>query len=193
MIATATIATATITTATIATATIFGMTIPTYTLMHVLVSLIGIVSGFVVMYGLLSGKRLDRWTALFLTSTVATSVTGFGFPFTHLSPAHKVGIVSLAVLTIAIVARHAYHLEGGWRRTYVVCAAMALYLNVFVLVVQSFEKAPALRALAPTQKEPPFLVTQLVILALFIVLTIVAAKRFTSQPTGAARPVSRAA
>jgi hypothetical protein len=172
---------------------ILGMTTATYTLMHVLISLIGIVSGFVVMYGLLAGKRLDRWTALFLTSTVATSVTGFGFPFTHLSPGHKVGIISLVVLTIAIVARHAYHLAGGWRRTYVVCAAMALYLNVFVLVVQSFEKAPPLRALAPTQKEPPFLVAQLVVLALFIVLTIVAVKRFRGESLGAARPVGRAA
>jgi hypothetical protein len=172
---------------------ILGMTTATYTLMHVLISLIGIVSGFVVMYGLLSGKRLDRWTALFLTSTVATSVTGFGFPFTHLSPAHKVGIISLVVLTIAIVARHVYQLAGGWRRTYVVCAAMALYLNVFVLVVQSFQKAPALRALAPTQEEPPFLVAQLVVLAFFIVLTILAVKRFRGEATGAARPIGRAA
>src|SRR3989442_1473824 len=166
---------------------IFGMTTATYTLIHVLISLVGIGSGFVVMYGLLGGKPLDRWTAVFLTTTVLTSVTGFGFPLDHLSPAHKVGIISLVVLTIAIVARYVFHLAGAWRRTYVISAALALYLNVFVLVVQAFEKVPALKAMAPTQKEPPFLVAQLAVLALFVVLTIFAAKRFRSDPVLAAR------
>ena len=173
--------------------TIFGMTTATYTLVHVLISLAGIGSGFVVMYGLLAGKRLDGWNALFLVTMVATSVTGFGFPFDHLLPPHKVGILSLVVLAIAIVARYILRLAGGWRRTYVVCAALALYFNVFVLVLQAFEKAPALKALAPTQKEPPFLVAQLVVLALFVGLTIVAVKRSRGEPTGAARPVGRAA
>src|SRR5438876_11981395 len=109
---------------------IFGMTTATYTLIHVLISLVGIGSGFVVMYGLLGGKRLDRWTAVFLTSTVLTSVTGFGFPFDHITPAIKLGILSLVVLTIAIVARYAFHLAGAWRRTYVISAAIALYFNV---------------------------------------------------------------
>jgi hypothetical protein len=126
-------------------------------------------------------------------TTVATSVTGFGFPFTHLSPAHKVGILSLLVLAIAIVARYALHLAGAWRRTYVVCAAMALYVNVFVLVVQLFEKVPALKALAPTQKEPPFLVSQLVVLALFVGLTIVAVKRSHGEPARTAPAIGRAA
>jgi hypothetical protein len=126
-------------------------------------------------------------------TTVATSVTGFGFPFTHLSPAHKVGILSLLVLAIAIVARYALHLAGAWRRTYVVCAALALYFNVLVLVVQLFEKVPALKALAPTQKEPPFLVSQLVVLALFVGLTIVAVKRSHSEPASTAPAVGRAA
>jgi hypothetical protein len=172
---------------------VFGMSLQTYTLIHVLISLAGIGSGFVVMYGLLAGKRLDRWTAVFLTSTVLTSMTGFGFPFDHLLPSHKVGIMSLVVLAIAIVARYALHLAGAWRRTYVVCAALALYLNVLVLVVQAFEKVPALKALAPTQKEPPFVVAQLVVLALFVALTIFAVKRFRNEPVAAARPADKAA
>ena len=161
---------------------ILGMTTATYTLVHVVISLVGIGSGLVVLYGLLTGKRLDRWTAAFLATTVATSVTGFGFPFDHLLPSHKVGIISLVVLAVAILARYALHLAGAWRWIYVVCAAVALYLNVFVLIVQAFEKVPALKALAPTQSEPPFLVTQLVVLALFVVLGIFAVKRFRDQP-----------
>jgi hypothetical protein len=172
---------------------ILGMTTATYTLVHVLISLAGIGSGLVVMYGLLTDKRLDRWTALFLVTTVATSVTGFGFPFTHLLPSHIVGILSLLVLAIAIVARYALHLAGAWRRTYVVCATLALYLNVFVLVVQLFEKVPALRALAPTQKEAPFLVSHLVVLALFVALAIVAVKRSHGEPASAAPAIRRAA
>jgi len=166
---------------------IFGMTTLAFTLVHVMISLIVIVSGFVVIFGLLAGTRLDRWTALFLTSTVATSVTGFGFPFGHLLPSHKVGIISLVVLTVAILARHAFHLAGTWRWIYVVSAAIALYLNVFVLVVQAVEKVPALKAMAPTQSEPPFLVAQLVVLALFIALTIFAVKRFREEQPHAMR------
>ena len=173
---------------------ILGMSTATYTLIHVLISLVGIGSGLVVMYGLLGGKRLDRWTALFLTTTVLTSVTGFGFPFgDHLSPANKVGIISLVVLAIAIIARYPLHLAGGWRRTYVISAAIALYLNTFVLVVQSFEKVPALKALAPTQKEAPFVVAQLLVMALFVVLTIFAVKRFRGEPVTAVRSAGRAA
>ena len=165
---------------------ILGMTLSTFTLVHVVISLIGIGSGLLVMYGLLIGKRLDGATAIFLASTVATSVTGFGFPFAHLLPSHKVGILSLMVLAVAIIARYVFHLTAAWREIYVVCAVIALYLNVFVLVVQLFEKVPALRAMAPTQKEPPFLVAQLVILALFVALTIIAAKRFRMAPVSAA-------
>jgi hypothetical protein len=157
---------------------IFGMTTATFTLVHVVISLVGIGSGLVVMYGLLTAKRLNGWTALFLATTVATSVTGFGFPFDHLLPSHKVGIISLVVLAIAILARYPLHLAGAWRRIYVISAAIALYLNVFVLVVQAFEKVPALRAMAPKQNEPTFLVAQLLVVAIFVVLTIVAAKRF---------------
>jgi len=150
-----------------------GMSLSTFTLVHVLISLVGIASGLVVLYGLLSGKRLDGWTALFLISTVLTSVTGFGFPFDH-----KVAILSLVLLAIAILARYGLHMAGAWRWIYVVTAVMALYLNVFVLVFQGFEKVPALKSLAPTQSEPPFLLAQLLVLALFIVLGIFAVKKF---------------
>lgn len=158
---------------------IFGMT--TLTFVHVVLSLIGILTGFVVVYGLLSSKRMDGWTALFLASTVATSVTGFFFPFHGITPGDVFGILSLIVLPIAMFARYGRNLAGGWRRTYVITAMIALYLNVFILIVQLFEKVPALKALAPTQSEPPFKVTQLVVLVLFVVLTIAAAKRFRDE------------
>ena len=157
---------------------ILGMSIETFTLVHTAISLIGIVSGLVVVYGMLGGKRLDGWTALFLTTTVLTSVTGYLFPFEHLLPSHIVGGISLVVLAVALLARYSFHLAGGWRRTYVLTAVMALYLNVFVLVVQSFLKVPALHALAPAGKEPPFAVAQLIVLAVFIWLAIAAVKRF---------------
>ncbi len=159
---------------------IFDMTI--FTFVHVVLSLIGIFSGFVAGFGLLAAKRLDGWTALFLATTVATSATGFLFPFHGFLPSHGVGIISLLVLAVAIFARYGRHLTGAWRRTYVVTAMIALYFNVFVLVVQAFLKVPALKAMAPTQAEPPFKVAQLVVLALFVVLTIAAAIRFRNDP-----------
>jgi hypothetical protein len=125
-----------------------------FTLVHVLLSLVGIVSGFVVVFGLLTARRLDGWTALFLASTVATSLTGFGLPFHRLMPSHIIGIISLVVLGVAIIARYARHLAGAWRWIYVVCAVIALYLNFFILIVQAFMKVPALKAMAPTQSEP---------------------------------------
>jgi hypothetical protein len=155
-----------------------GMSLSTFTLVHVVIGLVGIGSGLIVVFGLIGGKRLNGWTALFLVTTVLTSVTGFGFPFDHLLPSHKVAIISLVVLAVAILARYAFHLAGSWRSIYVVGAVIALYLNVFVLVVQSFEKVPALKAMAPTQKELPFLVVQVVVMALFVVLAIFAVKRF---------------
>ena len=158
---------------------ILGMT--TFTFVHVVISLAGILSGLVVLFGLIAGKRLDGWTALFLITTVATSVTGFMFPFHKLLPSHVVGAISLMVLAIAILARYSRHLAGGWRLTYVISAVIALYLNVFVLIVQLFEKVPALNALAPTQSELPFKITQLVVLAIFVVLGIFAARGFREQ------------
>ena len=158
---------------------ILGMT--TFTFVHVLISLVGILSGLVVLFGLIAGNSLDGWTALFLVTTVATSVTGFMFPFHKLLPSHVVGVISLVVLAIAIYGRYSRHLAGGWRRTYVISSVIALYLNVFVLVVQLFEKVPALNALAPTRSEPPFLVTQVVVMAIFVVLGVFAAKGFRER------------
>src|SRR5580704_5843929 len=142
---------------------ILGMTLSTFTLFHVVLSLVGIATGLIVVYGLMTGKRFDAWTPIFLLFTVLTSLTGFLFPFTHLLPSHVVGILSLLVLAVAIVARYPLHLAGSGRWIYVVSAVVALYLNVFVLVVQSFLKIPPVHALAPTQKEPPLLVIQLIV------------------------------
>jgi hypothetical protein len=150
----------------------------TFTVVHVVISLAGIGSGALVAAGLLSGKRLDGWTALFLATTAATSVTGFGFPFEHVLPSHIVGGISLVVLAAAAYARYGAHLTGGWRRVYVIGAVVALYLNVFVLVVQLFRRVPALSALAPTQSEPPFAVAQLIVLSGFVVLGVFATRRF---------------
>ena len=166
---------------------VLGMSLSTFTLIHVLISLAGIGSGFIVVYGLLNGRRLDGWTAIFLTTTVLTSVTGFLFPFEKLLPSHILGILSLIVLAIAILARYRGHLAGGWRKTYVICAAVALYFNCFVAVVQAFAKIPALKALAPTQTEAPFLVAQLLVLAVFVGITIVAVKRFGADMALAAK------
>jgi hypothetical protein len=157
---------------------VLGMSLSTFTLLHVIISLAGIGAGFIVMYGLLNGKRLDGWTAIFLTTTILTSVTGFMFPFEGFKPSYVVGGISLVMLAIAIWARYGGRLAGASRWIYVVTAALALYFNCFVAVVQSFAKIPALTALAPTQKEPPFLVAQLVVLAVFIWLTILATRRF---------------
>jgi len=148
----------------------------TYTAVHVALSLLGIGSGFIVVVGLLTGRRLDTWTAIFLTTTVLTSATGFGFPFHHLLPSHLVGALSLLVLAIALFARYGRNLHGVWRRVYAVSAITALYFNVFVLVVQAFLKVPALNAAAPTQSEPPFVVAQLVVLVGFLVLGVSATR-----------------
>jgi hypothetical protein len=150
----------------------------TFTIVHVVLSLVGIVAGLVVVAGLIAARRLDGWTVLFLASTVATSVTGFGFPVDHLLPSHVVGGISLVVLAVAILARYGRRLAGGWRPIYVIGTVVALYLNVFVLIVQAFRRVPALTAMAPTQSEPPFLVAQLVVMALFVVLGFAAVRGF---------------
>jgi len=161
------------------------------TLVHVALSLAGILAGLVVLFGLIGGKRLDGWTAVFLVTTIATSVTGFFFPVQHFMPSHAIGILSLIALGIALAARYPREMAGAWRRTYVISAAIALYFNVFVLVVQLFRKVPALKELAPTQSEPPFVATQVAVMALFIVLTVLAAKNFRGEGAHAvARPVS---
>ena len=149
------------------------MILQIYTIIHTLISLVAILTGFVVLFGLLTGNRIDGWTKWFLISAVATTVTGFFFPFHGITPAIKLGIISSVVLVITIYARYAKHLAGAWRWIYVVGASVTLYFNVFVGIVQSFEKIPALKAMAPTQSEPPFKLTQLVVLALFVILTLV--------------------
>lgn len=157
---------------------IWGMTTSMFTFVHVLLSLVGIASGMIVALGLLAGRRLHSWTVVFLVTTVATCVTGFGFPFERLLPSHVVGILSLAILALAIVARYGFHLAGAWRPIYVIAAAAALYLNVFVLVVQAFLKVPALRVMAPQQTEPPFVIAQIVVLVISAGLTVIATRQF---------------
>ncbi len=165
---------------------VWGMSIEAFTLVHVVISLIGIVSGVIVLAGMITNKSLDALTALFLATTVLTSVTGFAFPFVHVTPGIVIGVLSVIILAIAIFARYGKHMAGAWRRTYVITASVALYLNCFVLVVQSFRGVPSLHALAPTQKEPPFAIAQLVLLVVFIALTVTAAKKFRGLSTGAA-------
>jgi hypothetical protein len=160
----------------------------TFTLLHVVISLVGIISGLVVAGGLVAGKRLDGWTGVFLLTTAATSITGFGFPFVTFLPSHAVAILSLAVLPVVIVARYVKHLAGGWRGVYAATATLLLYLNVFVLLAQLFLRLPALIAAAPTQKEPPFLVTQLLVLALFVSLGWAAVKGFRTPASSATWP-----
>ncbi|HEX4064578.1 MAG TPA: hypothetical protein VHZ09_01040 [Acidobacteriaceae bacterium] len=161
---------------------ILGMSVAVFTQVHVAISLIAIAAGFVVVFGMIAAKRLPLLTALFLITTAATSVTGFMFPYHGMTPGIVIGILSLVVLLFAAVALYGGHLVGGWRATYVITAMMALYLNFFVLIVQSFEKVPALHALAPTQKEMPFKVAQLVTLVIFVLLASVATKRFRLKP-----------
>jgi hypothetical protein len=159
---------------------VFGMSLAAFTLLHVAISLIGIVSGLVVMFGLLSSDRRPGWTALFLLTTILTSVTGFGFPFTQLLPSHIVGIISLVLLAIAVIALYVGHLSGAWRWVYVVTAMTSLYLNIFVLVIQSFLKIGPLHALAPSNppSEPPFAVVQGLVFVAFLILTVGAIRRF---------------
>jgi hypothetical protein len=163
---------------------ILGMSTATFTFLHVLISLVGIASGFVVVLGLISGKHLPRWTDVFLVSTILTSLTGFLFPFKGITPGIVLGILSLVVLAFAALARYVGNFSGAWRGTYVVSAHLALYFNFFVFIVQAFQKIPALKALAPTQSELPFKLTQILVLAGFVVLSVLAFKRFhgTQQP-----------
>ena len=160
---------------------ILGMSTSTFTLVHVVLSLIGIFSGIIVLMGMLGAKRLRGWTALFLATTVLTSVTAFFFPRDQVLPSHIVGVISLVALAVALLALYVARLAGASRWIYVAGAVVALYLNVFVAIVQAFQKLPFLQPLAPTQSEPPFLYTQLAVLAIFILLGIVAMIRFRPE------------
>lgn len=153
------------------------MILTALTIFHVVLSLVAIGSGFVVAYGLLTSKLSSSVTKLFLITMAATSITGFFFPFHGFTPGQAVGILSLIVLLFAFLAIYRYHLAGGWRRTFTISAVLALYLNVFVLIVQLFRKVPALMALAPTQSEPPFQVTQLAALLICVAIGIRAATK----------------
>jgi hypothetical protein len=152
--------------------------VTTFTIFHVVLSLIGIVAGFVVIWGFVSAKRLEAWTAVFLTCTTLTSVTGFFFPIERFTPGLAVGILSLFALCIAVVARYPMQMHGRWRATYVATALLSQYFNFTVLITQSFQKVPALTTLAPTQTEVPFLIAQLAALAVFIILGVAAVARF---------------
>jgi len=154
-----------------------------YTIIHTLISLAAIFTGIVVLFGMLAGNRLDCWTKWFLITAVLTTVTGFFFPFHGFTPAIGLGIISLPFLAVTIFARYSKHLAGAWRWIYVIGAVICLYFNLFVLVVQLFEKVPALHAMAPTQTESPFKLTQLAVLVVSTLLAIVAVIRFRPEPT----------
>ena len=157
------------------------MDITTLTLVHTVISIVAIAAGLVVVGGLIAGVRIDGWTGIFLVTTALTSITGFFFPFTQLLPSHWVGIISLLILPFVIAARYWKHLRGVWRGTYVVGTVLVLYLNFFILLVQLFRRIPALIVAAPKQTEPPFVLTQLLVLALFAWLGFAAFRRFRPQ------------
>jgi len=167
---------------------ILGLSTAHFTTLHVVISLVGILAGFVILAGMFASSRLHSWTAIFLTTTVLTSVSGFLFHSQSFGAPHVVGVISLVTLAVCLFAQYGADLARSWRWIYVATAVLALYLNVFVGVVQGFQKVPFLRALAPTQSEPPFLVAQLVVLVLFMGLGFRAAMRF--HPEG---PITMAA
>lgn len=160
---------------------ILGMSTAAFTTLHVIISLIGIVSGIVVVLGMCSGNRLPAWTALFLVTTVLTSATGFLFHSASFGAPHIIGLISLVILAVALVALYVQRLAGAARWVYIISAVLALWLNALVGVVQAFQKIAFLRPLAPTQKEPPFLVAQLLVLAFFVVVTVIALNRFPAR------------
>ena len=159
-----------------------GMSLATFTAVHVIISLVAIFAGLIMLVGMTRGADAPGWTTLFLITTVLTSVTGFMFPPKPIGPPHVFGVMSLLALAIALVALYRYKLAGAWRLPYVVTVILALYLNVVVLVVQTFQKIAFFHQFAPTQKEAPFLATQLTVLALFVFGGVLAAKRFHRGP-----------
>lgn len=147
-------------------------------LLHVIISLAGIATGLVVLFGLIAGKRMNGWTAAFFVTNIATSVSGYVIPADRLLPSHIVGVLALAALGVGLLGRYQRGMSGRWRATYIVSSSVATYLNVFVAVVQAFQKVPALHALAPTQSEPPFAIAQAVVLIIFVMLTVMATRAF---------------
>lgn len=157
---------------------ILGMSTQVFTLLHVIISLVGIGTGLIAIFGLAGARLLARLTALFLITTVLTSATGFMFPFNGPTPGIVLGVLSMIVLALAMMALYIRKLSGAWRGVYVITACLALYFNVFVLFAQLFAKVPALKAIAPTPASPAFGATQLVVLIAFTVLTAVAFRGF---------------
>ena len=166
------------------------MNIVTLTLVHTVISIVAITAGLVVVGGLIAGVRIDGWTGIFLVTTALTSITGFFFPFTHLSASQWIGIISLVILPLVIAARYWKHLAGRWRGTYVIGTVLVLYLNFFVLMVQLFRRIPALLVAAPKQTEPPFVLTQLLVMALFAWLGFAAFRRFRPEVVVTAKQAS---
>jgi magnesium-transporting ATPase (P-type) len=154
------------------------MTTSTFTLVHTVLSIVALVAGIIVVMGLLASKSSNGWTAVYLVTAVATSATGFGFASPSFMPSHWVGVISLVVLLAAILARYVFHFAGSWRLIYAVSMVLSVYFLVFVAIAQAFLKVPALRAMAPTQSEPPFAIAQGVCLVIFIALAIAAARKF---------------
>jgi hypothetical protein len=161
---------------------ILGMPLSTFTLVHVLISLLGIVSGIIVVWGMCSNNRLSGWTGLFLTTTILTSLTGFLFPIKAIGPPHIVGLISLLLLIPCLLGLYSFKLAGNWRWIYVTTAVAVLYFNVFVGVVQAFQKIGFLHVLAPKGSEPPFAIAQGLVLLLFVVLAVVAVRKFRPRP-----------
>ncbi|MDP9039873.1 MAG: hypothetical protein M3O02_11475 [Acidobacteriota bacterium] len=157
---------------------ILGMSLPVFTVVHVAIGLVGICAGMIVVLGMFQSARLDTLTTVFLLATAATSLTGFLFPYRGVTAGIILSVLSLILLAAAALARYRFYLRGRWRWIYTVSAVVALYFNVFVLLVQTFQKIPAVKALAPTGKEPPFLVAQLVTVATFAALGVMTVRRF---------------
>jgi hypothetical protein len=157
---------------------VLGLSFETFTKLHVIISIIGIISGLVVVWGMLDSRKLAGWTAVFLAFTVLTSITGFPIPPFGFDPPRAIGIISLVLLAGAILGYYVFRLRGAWRWIYAVTAVLSLYLNVFVFVVQAFQKIAFLQHLAPTQSEPPFVVAQAIVLALFVGLGFLSVRRF---------------
>lgn len=157
---------------------VLGLSIPAFTLVHVIISLIAIGAGIVALLGMANNQRLPGWNALFLLTTLATSVTGFLFPFKAFGPPHAFGVITIVVMIPVLLGIYIYSLRGRWRLTYIIGAAFILYLNAVVAVIQFFQKFAFLRPLAPTQSEPPFLIAQAAVLGFIVLLTIIAAVRF---------------
>jgi hypothetical protein len=150
----------------------------TFTWVHTALSVAALIAGLVVVIGLFSSKTLRGWTTFFLVTAIATSATGFGFPFQSFGASHWVGVISLLVLALAVLARYVLHYTGAWRWLYAVCMVVGFYFLVFVLIAQAFKKVPSLAALAPTLSEPPFAIAQVAVLVIFVVIAVATARKF---------------